>query len=489
VGKQGIWIKVGSETKRVTAISSATALTVHSNWSNNYTDQPYMVEDRNSDIRFYQVQLDTATDFDDPYIFDRRHHRSKFSVKIPTADQGNTFYGRVRSVDHEGKHGKWIPATTAGNSSASTTPSGVTIGAGGGGDGTEPKVPQNLSLTFSTAEKGRGQRWRARCKWDEVTQDVSNNDITVDYYIVQFQQSPDGADTSDDPRRAVINAKDDDADTTAHVLFGRIHRFRYYRFRVRARHKHTRGAWSSWTSFLQPSSETPPSPTNVTIHDRSTNRVVIDWDGPTESSDADILSRDIAHFQVALQKDTTTAPSTILSAYKADRFVHKTRHSFRVPNVDQAGHTFYGWARSVDVEGNKSSWIPATYSGNSSPGTPPSGATIGTGDGRTRHVFSVRGTLRTLTETESHDIELDEPMTLIRVRARVKQAPTGSAITAHYFKNGSSLGTLSISAGTKRDADNGLSIAFADEDVFSFDITSVGSTYPGKHLTLIGVFE
>lgn len=70
------------------------------------------------------------------------------------------------------------------------------------------------------------------------------------------------------------------------------------------------------------------------------------------------------------------------------------------------------------------------------------------------------------------------------IYATVETAPTGAALLITVKKNGSSYTTLTIAAGaTASETDTGLGSA-ADGDLFTFDITQVGSTYPGWNLTV-----
>ena len=130
-----------------------------------------------------------------------------------------------------------------------------------------------------------------------------------------------------------------------------------------------------------PSALAPTAPINVTIFDKSVDRVVVDWALPNLADDTDLVDNEPSYFQVAIMKDSTAAP-TAGTWYKADRYAAVTRHSFKLVDAD-LGHTFYGWVRSVDDDGDKSAWIPATIAGNSSSGATPSGILVQIAGGNT----------------------------------------------------------------------------------------------------------
>jgi hypothetical protein len=58
-------------------------------------------------------------------------------------------------------------------------------------------------------------------------------------------------------------------------------------------------------------------------------------------------------------------------------------------------------------------------------------------------------------------------------------APTGANINIRINKNGSSLTTATLTAGSQYQKTSGLSLAVADGDYLTLDVTQVGSTYPG----------
>jgi hypothetical protein len=130
----GTQIRVGTagDVRTVTAIASDTSLTVDSALS-TFSGETLYTQERDPDVDGYDVWLDTAVSFPAPaYKRDRDHRSTRISFRIPDADTGLTFYGRVRSFDASGNRSAWIPATVAGNSSSGATADGVMVGAGGG---------------------------------------------------------------------------------------------------------------------------------------------------------------------------------------------------------------------------------------------------------------------------------------------------------------------------------------------------------------------
>jgi len=367
-----------------------------------------------------------------------------------------------------------------------------------------PAVPTGLVGSFDRAEGTRYNRIRMLCRWGEVHEDVAGRPITIRYYLLEWQYSADGDNWYDADRETVSAKQDDDENTKAHhIVRAGIKKDLAYRFHVMAVDRAgCRSGWSEWENLGTPGPEEPPAPSNVTIYAKSLNRVVVDWDAATET-DPDVLDQKVQHFQAALMKNTTDAPTTLASAYKFDRFVHGTRHSFRVPDLDE-GDSFYGWARSVG-ETSMSVWIPATYAGNSDPEATPDPAAIGKGGGAWSKTFSKPGVLRV------RDYEgmwtLPQDRTFTKALCRVGKhdpsthpadgCPTGSSVKIQLTKWSADETTsvnlfdsddrLTVSAGTHRDAnfveDFAVTSGLAGESI-QVRIRAVGSNYPGKHLEI-----
>ena len=73
--------------------------------------------------------------------------------------------------------------------------------------------------------------------------------------------------------------------------------------------------------------------------------------------------------------------------------------------------------------------------------------------------------------------------TLQRLAARVTTAPTGAALTLELKKNGTTVATLSVTAGSLAAQTTTFSDAtIADGDYLTLDVTQVGSTVKGSNL-------
>lgn len=411
-------------------------------------------------------------------LSDRDDKLHVITRKLP---RPKTWYwqARVRAVDADQCQGNWSVWTTPGLPWTGADP--------------QPPTPTGLNITFDNKDRNRHNRWRAIVEWDEVLNwDVPGGDREDDMsaYSVQMEKSNDGASADGTKRWARrVEAKSEDADTTQHLIRHVIFRRYYYRARVRSIDRfNRRGVWSAWTAWQQPGSEGPPQPTNVKIFDNATNRVVTKWDAPTDPNDSEIIDVDIDHFQVQV-----STSSTFATIYDFDRYHSSMKRAFKIAAADEGG-TFYARVRSLNSEADKSAWIPATLAGNSSPSATASGVTIGAGgggSGKTKHKWFFHGKLTEVDEVDSDDLDIDEAITLKKVRLRVKNASTGNDIKVKAFNNNTNLvATFTIPAGDKRVAYDSLSYAFADGDSLSCAITQVGvASDPGKNLTVLMVFD
>jgi hypothetical protein len=71
------------------------------------------------------------------------------------------------------------------------------------------------------------------------------------------------------------------------------------------------------------------------------------------------------------------------------------------------------------------------------------------------------------------------------VESRVGTAPTGSSLITTLNKNGSAIDTQTIAADGTSDTNTGLSLAVAENDYLTVDITQIGSTVAGSDLNVI----
>ena len=201
---------------------------------------------------------------------------------------------------------------------------------------------------------------------------------------------------------------------------------------------------------------------------------------------------DVAFYQIQI---TNTAgivngtPDVYNTVYARDRS-RGNRKSFRIPAADK-GTTYYGRVRSVDASYNKSLWVAGTSdvgAGNSSTTVAGSGVVIGSAGGKTKVVWHVMGRLRVLSELQTHDYDMDEGMTLTKLRIRVKEVALGQAVKITPYKNGVALAQTTLAAGDRRMSNDAYNTAFADTDRLSFSVDQVGTTFPGRQLTVIAVF-
>lgn len=74
--------------------------------------------------------------------------------------------------------------------------------------------------------------------------------------------------------------------------------------------------------------------------------------------------------------------------------------------------------------------------------------------------------------------------TLSAIYVRCGTAPTGSGLTVRVNQNGTGIQTLTIAAAGTSQSATGLTIAVAAGDVFTFDITAIGSTIAGSDIAV-----
>jgi len=192
--------------------------------------------------------------------------------------------------------------------------------------------------------------------------------------------------------------------------------------------------------------------------------------------------------QIAMSSGVTTgSPDQYNTIYAKDR-TRGNRKAFKIIDADR-GNTFYGRVRNVDAAFNKSAWVAGKLTANSSTSAGGDGVVIGAGSGKTKVVWSVLGLLRPIPEARTHDYDMDEGLTTIKVRARVKTAPVAAGIVISIYKNAASIGTVTIAAGAKRGVNDALTTTWIDSDILSYSIDSVGSNFAGRHLTVVHVLR
>ena len=81
-----------------------------------------------------------------------------------------------------------------------------------------------------------------------------------------------------------------------------------------------------------------------------------------------------------------------------------------------------------------------------------------------------------------------EALTVVKIKAQVDIAPTGSDIICDVKQNGSVVLTFSIAAGTVYNPINNINITAAEDDFFTVDLTQVGSDRSGQNLLVTFVY-
>ena len=79
-------------------------------------------------------------------------------------------------------------------------------------------------------------------------------------------------------------------------------------------------------------------------------------------------------------------------------------------------------------------------------------------------------------------------LTIVKIKAQVEVAPAGSNIVCVVKKNGATVATFEIAAGTAYTPISNINITAAEDDYFTVDITQVGSSTPGQHLLVTFVY-
>ena len=94
-----------------------------------------------------------------------------------------------------------------------------------------------------------------------------------------------------------------------------------------------------------------------------------------------------------------------------------------------------------------------------------------------------------VTNTGEKRLYLEKAYTLNTIKAYVDTAPVGADVTLDIKKNGTSLQTVSIPAGTLTGSQTSLTHSIAANDYLTIDITQVGSSTAGENLYLVFTFN
>lgn len=215
-------------------------------------------------------------------------------------------------------------------------------------------APANVNLDFDTVTKDRHSRYRCKVTWDRVY-----HKRDVDGYRVELWRwdNDNQLFLDDEPAYTTFVDHDPDRERQKAVFFPV--RKRYYRARVRTVLRDKRSDWSSWSPPGSPADEEATPPRDVKISVTLAESVVVQY----TVGDPD----DTAYFQVQISQSPNFS-----SIYMEDVYHLSQSKTFKIPALDR-GSLFYGRVRTVDGSGNKSSWIPATVIGNSSPNATPDG--------------------------------------------------------------------------------------------------------------------
>lgn len=148
--------------------------------------------------------------------------------------------------------------------------------------------------------KRRHNRWTMPIKWDEVTEDVLGNTITVHHYDVKVEYSANDTDWFVHSRFKVPGKEDADDNNSVRAVVRGIGGQLAYRFSVNtiARRGTCESGWSDPFEVGSPT-QGPPAPTNVSIH-RRPHGIFVNWDEPTDTDDDDILDEDIDSYTAEL---------------------------------------------------------------------------------------------------------------------------------------------------------------------------------------------
>lgn len=106
------------------------------------------------------------------------------------------------------------------------------------------------------------------------------------------------------------------------------------------------------------------------------------------------------------------------------------------------------------------------------------------GDGGWAPELILTGYARVTTNAAPPGLRVPFDCTLSAAYLRVGTAPTGASLTLLVRRSGSTLATLTITAGGTSTSSTGLSVALAAGDIVTFDVTSIGSTVAGADLAV-----
>lgn len=84
---------------------------------------------------------------------------------------------------------------------------------------------------------------------------------------------------------------------------------------------------------------------------------------------------------------------------------------------------------------------------------------------------------------------LHTSVTLASVDLYIESPSIGSSVNIAILKNGSTIGTASVSAGQTSSLNNIINVGLVQGDYITVNITQVGSTYPGRDMMINMIFN
>jgi hypothetical protein len=240
-----------------------------------------------------------------------------------------------------------------------------------------PQAPANVTLTFGKREVKEREEWRARVRWDPVTQDVAGRDITdrIDAYQTQLRATnasgnPVELDSGQPAVWKHLLRGDDDHDVYAPIVRPRTW---YYQTRVRAGIRVAGticwSAWSAWTTPVQPATGAlpgPPVPTGQTLtFIRDESRKGSPWAAkqqwnevptwtPTDGDTLDGAARYVV--QLAVSDDGGTTTKNVRRDSIEARDADSDTTAFRIWHHISRHYWYRSRVRAVDVYGRKGAW-------------------------------------------------------------------------------------------------------------------------------------
>ncbi len=212
------------------------------------------------------------------------------------------------------------------------------------GDPIGPPQVDGVTIGFDRLGGKRHNPFRATITWNETPFWMGadeEDEAGAAAYAVKFGVSSDGGSSTLHTRRAKIDAKDFDTDTTATHEFSKIRRGWVYRAAVRAQDAAGRwGAWSAWTSWTSPSGgvgSAPGNPLNVAKTQIRPRVLEWTWDEPTVPEDVD-------KYRVKV---------SCAGTLRVTRYTRSLHFRYHVPEAD-AGTSHTAQVAAIDHEGNVS---------------------------------------------------------------------------------------------------------------------------------------